>query len=63
MSEKVFVPYPPCSVTSGDCFVQGRCLDRCKKRNATITLAQCRELAERMVQLEIRILRLEGKKP
>jgi hypothetical protein len=54
-----FVPHSVCSVPSGDCFVEGRCLDRCKKRNATLTLAQCREILERMVQLEVRVIRLE----
>lgn len=63
-AKPVFVPHNVCSVPSGDCLIEGRCLDRCKKRNATLTLAECRAILERMAQLEARIIRLErSRKP
>lgn len=29
---RVFVPHDTCTVASGDCFVEGRCLARCRTR-------------------------------
>lgn len=55
----VFVPHGPCTVASGDCFREGRCLNDCLKRYEGSCQQQIRALLERVVQLEVRIGQLE----
>lgn len=57
----VFVPHSHCTVASGDCFTEGRCLRQCtagKKRDMETRL---RELERRVVDLQriVYPLRLE----
>lgn len=58
---KVFVPHPPCTVTSGDCFREGRCLDNCQKRYEGNCQQKIRALLERITQLDARVSALEKK--
>lgn len=58
-SVKDFIPHRPCTVASGDCFREGRCLDNCLKRYEGTCQQQIRALKEQVVALEVRILALE----
>lgn len=55
----VFVPYDVCSVPSGDCFAEGKCLDNCRPRHNATVSQQLRALQERCTGLEVRIIQLE----
>ena len=56
-----FVPHAECSVSSGDCFRVGKCLDQCVVRQRASTEKQLRDLLEQVVRLEARIIALERK--
>ena len=58
----VFVPHPECMVPSGDCFTQSRCLAGCKKRSFHQHQSDVKNLRYAIVQLELRILKLEARK-
>ena len=63
MNEKVgFIPHPECMVASGDCFTQSRCLAGCKKRSFHQHQSDVKNLKYSIVQLELRILKLEKSK-
>lgn len=47
-----FVPHECCPVASGDCFTQGRCLQRCKSQEKRDQGASIRELERRVLELE-----------
>lgn len=48
----IFVPHRACTVASGDCFTQGRCLSQCRQRAK-------RDLEKRVAELERRLVRVE----
>ena len=60
-AKAVFVPHPECSVASGDCFVEGRCLDNCLRTRGNVLNDRLRSMEEHIVALEQRIIRLERK--
>lgn len=49
----VFVPHAHCTVASGDCFTQGKCLRACKEQHS-------REQDKRIAALEANVRALEG---
>lgn len=51
-ADGVFIPHPHCTVPSGDCFTQARCLRQC-------TAKQKKDQAQRITELEARVLMLE----
>jgi hypothetical protein len=59
MQKPVFVPHPECSLASGDCFVEGRCLNNCLNTRGNVLNARLRAIEERQAQLERRIILLE----
>jgi len=48
----VFVPHSHCTVTSGDCFTQGRCLSACTARKKRDTEKRLDKLEQRVLELE-----------
>ena len=58
-AREVFAPHHACTVASGDCFREGRCLDDCLKRHEGNCLQQIRGLKEYIVRLEGRIIAME----
>lgn len=54
-----FVPHSCCTVASGDCFREGRCLDNCQKRYEGNCQQQIRALYEQFARLEARVVALE----
>jgi hypothetical protein len=50
--EGEFIPHGHCTVASGDCFTQGRCLRQCSAK-------QKKDQAQRITDLEARVLMLE----
>lgn len=60
MTGKVgFIPHSECMVASGDCFTQSRCLAGCNKRSFHQHQADVKNLKCSIVQLELRIMKLE----
>ena len=52
MAADVFVPHAHCTVASGDCFTQGKCLRACKEQHT-------RDQDKRIAALEARMRELE----
>lgn len=50
--EGVFVPHAHCTVPSGECFTQGRCLSACTAWRKRDHEARIRELERRLAELE-----------
>ena len=51
--EGVFVPHRHCTVASGNCFTEGRCLENCSAHRRKDHEARIRELERRLRQVEI----------
>jgi hypothetical protein len=51
--KKVFVPHEACTVASGDCFTQARCLRQCRQR-------QKADVESRIALLERQVKALEA---
>lgn len=52
MSRADFIPHPQCTVASGDCFTEGRCLGQCRAH------AKQKE-REKVANMEHRLAKLE----
>lgn len=48
----VFVPHTQCSVPSGDCFSEGKCLNQCKADARKDCQAKILDLRRRVARLE-----------
>lgn len=53
MHKNVFVPHAHCTVTSGDCFTEGKCLAQCSAVRKKDHEARIRELERTVVRLEL----------
>lgn len=51
--EGVFVPHRHCTVASGNCFTDGRCLNNCSAQRKKDHEARIREMERRLLQVEI----------
>lgn len=49
---KTFVPHPQCTVPSGDCFVEARCLNQCKAQARKDCAKAIEDLRGRLLNLE-----------
>lgn len=54
-----FIPHNECTVASGDCFHQGRCLDQCRTRSKAAVAEAVKEHSKELLRLEARIVKLE----
>lgn len=55
----VFVPHSHCTVASGDCFSEGKCLAGCSARRKKDHESRIRELERTVVRLEQTILAMQ----
>jgi hypothetical protein len=52
MSKRDFIPHAVCTVASGDCFHEGRCLSSCRARAKQAQAQTVAELERRVLELE-----------
>ncbi len=61
IDENVFIPYACCTVSSGECFNQARCLDQCKKLQKVDHEKRLKELERKFVNLQLDMIDLQRK--
>ena len=57
--EKTFIPHSCCTVASGDCFTQGRCLGSCKSVQKNDHEKRMKELERKFIQLQLTVIDLQ----
>lgn len=60
-AEKIFVPHAACTVASGECFNEGRCLGSCKKLQKADHEKRIKELERKFLQIQMTLIALERK--